>query len=258
VSQVVPGGGAAGAALQLKMLVESGLEVPNVIGGLTASGVLSNAGFLALPLIALPAIWTGSEIDSRVEAGVWLAIMALVLLAVTVVLSTRDRVLAVGVDVAERVTTFIRRGKRPTRLRDRVFAERDVLATTLRTRWALAGVVVFGRVLTDYLALVCALVAGGARPSIVAALTAFAVANLAGMIPLTPGGLGFVEAGLAGMLTFNGVDRPDALEAPLPTPRPCRPWRCAAPAHNARRRAHRPRAKRSPVAPGRRRHDQPR
>jgi uncharacterized protein (TIRG00374 family) len=37
-------------------------------------------------------------------------------------------------------------------------------------------------------------------------LVAFAAATVAGMIPLTPGGLGFVEAGITGALVAVGVD----------------------------------------------------
>jgi uncharacterized protein (TIRG00374 family) len=38
-----------------------------------------------------------------------------------------------------------------------------------------------------------------------AVLAAFIVSNIAGMVPLTPGGLGFVEASLAGVLTVAGA-----------------------------------------------------
>jgi uncharacterized protein (TIRG00374 family) len=41
-------------------------------------------------------------------------------------------------------------------------------------------------------------------------LAAFIVSNVAGLIPVTPGGLGFVEAGLAGVLVVAGASRPDA------------------------------------------------
>ena len=47
--------------------------------------------------------------------------------------------------------------------------------------------------------------AAGAHVNPAAALAAFIVSNIAGMIPLTPGGLGFVEAGLSGVLTVAGA-----------------------------------------------------
>jgi uncharacterized protein (TIRG00374 family) len=51
------------------------------------------------------------------------------------------------------------------------------------------------------------------RPSLV--LPAYAGAGLLALIPLIPGGLGFVEAGLVGTLTLAGVSGPDALFATL-------------------------------------------
>lgn len=45
----------------------------------------------------------------------------------------------------------------------------------------------------------------GVRPNAPFVLLAYASANLLGMIPITPGGLGFVEAGLVGLLTLAGV-----------------------------------------------------
>src|SRR6266700_1317603 len=44
---------------------------------------------------------------------------------------------------------------------------------------------------------------------------AYVAAELLAMIPLTPGGLGFVEAGLIGTLTLAGVPAHDALTATL-------------------------------------------
>jgi uncharacterized protein (TIRG00374 family) len=67
----------------------------------------------------------------------------------------------------------------------------------------------------DYLALVCILAAFGARPEPSLVLLAYGAASLLGMIPLTPGGLGFVEAGLAGLLGLAGVDLGTAAVATL-------------------------------------------
>jgi uncharacterized membrane protein YbhN (UPF0104 family) len=56
-----------------------------------------------------------------------------------------------------------------------------------------------------------------AAPSLV--LLAYAGAGLLALFPLTPGGLGFVEAGLVGTLTLAGVSGPDALFATLASAR---------------------------------------
>jgi uncharacterized protein (TIRG00374 family) len=67
----------------------------------------------------------------------------------------------------------------------------------------------------DYLALLCALRAVGANPQPSLVLLAYAAAVVLALIPLTPGGLGFVEAGLVGTLKLAGVAASDALAATL-------------------------------------------
>jgi uncharacterized membrane protein YbhN (UPF0104 family) len=53
------------------------------------------------------------------------------------------------------------------------------------------------------------------RPSLV--LLAFCAAQLLAQVPITPGGLGFVEAGLTATLTLAVVSPRDAVLATLPT-----------------------------------------
>ena len=67
----------------------------------------------------------------------------------------------------------------------------------------------------DYLVLVAALRAIGAEPRLSLVLLAYGAASVLGMIPLTPGGLGFVEAGLAATLAVSGIAAGDALLATL-------------------------------------------
>ena len=67
----------------------------------------------------------------------------------------------------------------------------------------------------DYIALLCALRAVGAQPRPSLVILAYATAALLALIPLTPGGLGFVEAGLVGTLTLAGINPANALVATL-------------------------------------------
>ena len=69
--------------------------------------------------------------------------------------------------------------------------------------------------LFDYLALLAALVASGSKPTASLVLLAYVASVVLGMIPITPGGLGFVEAGLAAMLVLAGVPGPSATLATL-------------------------------------------
>src|SRR5262249_58578002 len=67
----------------------------------------------------------------------------------------------------------------------------------------------------DYGVLVVALAAVGDHTRLSLILLAYFVAQLLAQIPLTPGGLGFVEAGLTGTLAIVGVSAGDALVATL-------------------------------------------
>ena len=102
-----------------------------------------------------------------------------------------------------------------TDLPDELVQERDEIRETLGTKWWVALITAMGNWLFDYLALLAALTAVGSRPRPSLVLLAYVAAALLGMIPLTPGGLGFVEAGLTATLTLAGVNAADAVLATL-------------------------------------------
>ncbi len=83
------------------------------------------------------------------------------------------------------------------------------------SEWWEALLLASGRWLLDYLTLVAAVYAVGARPHVSLVLLAFCAAQLLGTLPLTPGGLGFVEAGLTGTLALAGVGGGAAVVATL-------------------------------------------
>jgi uncharacterized protein (TIRG00374 family) len=67
----------------------------------------------------------------------------------------------------------------------------------------------------DYLTLLAALTAVHADPRPSTVLLAYCAAQYLGTLPLTPGGLGFVEAGLTGTLALAGVPAGAAVVATL-------------------------------------------
>ena len=93
--------------------------------------------------------------------------------------------------------------------------ERDRLRQVLGARWPRALAASIGIWAFDYLSLVAVLVAlhTNPRPSVV--LLAFTSAKILAMVPITPGGLGIVEAGLTGMLSLAGIPTAEALLATL-------------------------------------------
>ena len=85
----------------------------------------------------------------------------------------------------------------------------------LGRQWWEALLLAAGRWVLDYLTLIAALYAVGATPRASLVLLAFCAAQLLGNLPLTPGGVGFVEAGLTGTLALAGVGPGAAVVATL-------------------------------------------
>ena len=79
--------------------------------------------------------------------------------------------------------------------------------------WGRAVVAAAGNWAFDYLALISALYAVGANPRLSLVLLAYAGAAVLSMIPITPGGFGFVEAGLVWLLVVSGISAQNALLA---------------------------------------------
>ena len=114
----------------------------------------------------------------------------------------------------QRVRNRLRRGSPPlTQLPQRLLRERDRILATLGPRWKRALAASVGRWAFDYATLLAALAAVGSTPRWSLVLLAFCAAQLLAQIPVTPGGLGFVEAGLTATLALAGVGAGDAVLA---------------------------------------------
>src|SRR4051794_1085922 len=212
--KVAPGGGAVGAALQCRLLVQAGLERPRAISGLTAANLLTIAVVLALPVLAIPAFVHGSVDRSLLEAALGgLAVFA-ILFGFGAVMLAFDRPLAGVGRLVQRVRNRLRpRAAARRELPVRLLRERDRLLETVGRRWKAALVAGVGRWLFDSASLVAALAAVGATPRPALVLLAFCAAQLLAQVPITPGGLGVVEAGLTATLTLAGVSPGDAVLA---------------------------------------------
>jgi putative heme transporter len=215
--RVVPGGVAAAGALQYAMLIRAGVPAARVASGLTASSVLVFGTLLALPLLALPAVLFGAPVDPGLGRAALVSGAVFVLLfAAGAAALLWDRPLVLIGRAAQEVRNRVRRNKPPiTGLPERLLRERNSVTMVLGQRWWQALLLAAGRWVLDYLTLVAALIAVHADPRPSTVLLAFCAAQLLGTLPLTPGGLGFVEAGLTGTLALAGVPAGAAVVATL-------------------------------------------
>ena len=188
------------------MLVNAGLGPPSVVSGLTAANLLTFAVVMAMPVLAIPALLRGGVDRGLLEAAViGLAIFVALAIAATLLAAFDAPLRWVGRTI-QRVRNRLRRRSEPlSRLPDRLLHERDRIIGTLGPRWKRALLATVSRWSFDYATLLAALLAVGdhARPGLV--LLAFCAAQLLTQIPVTPGGLGFVETGLTAMLVLAGV-----------------------------------------------------
>jgi len=216
-SRIVPGGAAAGAAIQYRLLVGSGLDPTTIGTGLTATTFISSATLFALPVLALPAIVFGAPAPSGLVQSAWLGAALFVLaIAVGALLLSADRPLRWVGTMIERIQNRMHKDRPPkTGTAEKLVRERNAIRAILGSRWWLALITAWGNGLLDYLALLAALTAVGAKPRPALVLLAYVAATVLGMIPITPGGLGFVEAGLTATLTLAGVSAADAVLATL-------------------------------------------
>lgn len=219
LSSIVPAGAAAGATLQVRMLREAGVDTTTAASGMTVFTILQFTTVAALPALLFPAVVAGAMhlAPALSDAVVIGAIAFVAFVAIGLTLAVFDGPLRGVGRVLQAVRNRLRRRHHPPvwGIADELVYERDQILQTLGEHWRRAVLVSVGRVAFDYLALLAAVAAVGARPHPSLIVLAYVSAVVLALIPITPGGLGFVEAGLTGALTLAGLDASHAVLATL-------------------------------------------
>ncbi len=217
ISLIVPGGAAAGAAAQFRMLAASGMDATDAVGGLTAFSFLGIGGLLALPVFVLPAVLFGSPVSrGLVDAAIIGAIGFVLFVGLGAWVMTAEAPLRYAGRWAQSIRNRLVR-KRPPMigLPERLLEQRKLIRAVLGRHWWQATLLSAGRLLFDYLCLLFSVRAVGAHPRPSLILLAYAVAGIIGLVPITPGGLGIVEASLSGLLVLAGLTGVQAVLATL-------------------------------------------
>lgn len=214
LSKIAPGGGAVGAALQYRMLVERGAVRSAAVTAITAVNLLTFAIVLALPILALPALLAGGTDDELRRTGLISLTVFVVLAILATVLLTNDVLLRKAGSGVQAVRNKLRRhSATSTGLPARLVKERDRLFAALGPNIWRALAATIGRWAFDFAVLIVALAAVDSYPTPGLVLLAFCTAQVLAQVPVTPGGLGFVEAGLTATLALAGVNPGDAVLA---------------------------------------------
>jgi uncharacterized protein (TIRG00374 family) len=203
LSSIVPGGSAAGSTLSYRLMTLSGLSGPDAGFALATVGIGSA---VVLNLI----LWLGLLISvpirgvNPIYGGAALAGIIVMGLAAALIFGLME-----GQGRAERAIRFIARRLRLDEARAglvvRQLAER--LESLITDRQLLRRVAFWASLnwLLDACALWVFIRAFGAALDPDALIIAFGVANVLAAIPITPGGLGYVDTGYVGMLRGFGI-----------------------------------------------------
>ncbi len=216
LGRILPGGGAVAGAVQYRMLVDTGVPRGTVATGLTATNFLTFGVLLGLPVLAIPAILDGAVAQSIRSLLAWGLMLLVAIVVGAVVLIVTDRPLRwTGAHVQALRNRLRRQGSPLSGLPERLVSERDLIVSVVGERWKRALLASIGRWMLDLAVLIVALEAIGARPAMSLVLLSYFASQLLAQIPITPGGLGFVEAGLTATLALAGVNGGDAVLATL-------------------------------------------
>ena len=222
ISNGVPAGGAFGLAVQYAMLATYKIPGTVATSAITAVGLWSMFVSLGLPVLGVAALTvSGGDLNYAWVAPVGFAI--LVAIVVLLVLIVRSEKLAIRIGRLGNAVI------KPLRGRVSALKDLDVVAPITKfrqdmhdllvRRWLVITVAQLAVIMTQFLIFYMALrgVQGWSEPgtSPIAAFGAFATAQIMLMVPITPGGLGTVDALIIALLQSVGVTAGDATAADL-------------------------------------------
>jgi uncharacterized protein (TIRG00374 family) len=215
LGQAVPAGAAAGATLQYRMLKGADIDTAEAGSGIAAATGLQYASLAALPVIALPLV-AGRGAPPNLLKAAWIGVAAFVvivsLLAVLMLWQRAPTIVGRGI---QWLLNLRPKHSPVENLPERLRHQRDQIADELGEHWVPSLLAAVGKWAFDFGALLAALAAAGAKPDPALILLAYTASAVLTMIPITPGGLGFVEAGLGATLALAGIGASEAVVATL-------------------------------------------
>jgi uncharacterized protein (TIRG00374 family) len=216
-SRITPGGGATSTALQARMLADARFDLTAAATAVTVHSLLVTAALVAMPVFVIPGVLTGTQLPESLLQAAWVGVAVFVVMVAVgaVLLATQRPVCLLGRGI-ERASNTVRFGRpKISGLDERLLTARNEIRSAMGSRWVEAVGAAVGRWMFEYLVLLLALYAIDAHPNPWSVLLAFVAASVLSMIPLTPGGLGFVEAGLTATLAAAGIGAGKAVAATL-------------------------------------------
>jgi uncharacterized protein (TIRG00374 family) len=221
VSNAIPAGGALGLALQYAMLSSYAVGVAVATAGIAVTSLWSLLVTLTLPVFGVIAALSTGQFEQR---WMWVAAIGILATVVTVValwliLRSEPSARKVGAFGQRLLEPLNRRRANPLDATGMVLDLRASTVDVLSTRWGWVTVSNYLVVLAQFSVLWFAIKGVGGTGadglSLAEAFAAFALSRMASMIPITPGGLGTVDAALIALLVTFGLSESVAIAATL-------------------------------------------
>lgn len=201
VSHVLPGGGATAMGLRYQMMTSAGVAPPTVVTTTATQTVLSDVALAACYLIgaalSIPTVLQHRSL--QLTAGIGLGVVVAVVVGSIVLVRGHKRLIERLQEAESKIGAW---------LQPRITRISHELVSFLRdgTRTIRACVFSMAFWLFDAACLyVCLRSYNGSHIAPALVLTAYGFANLLGLLPLTPGGLGVVEGSLIPLLIALGT-----------------------------------------------------
>ncbi|HEV3504131.1 MAG TPA: lysylphosphatidylglycerol synthase domain-containing protein, partial [Actinomycetes bacterium] len=222
VGNVLPAGQAVGLGVTYRFYTSYGFGNGPIALSLLVQGVWNNFVKLGMPIVALGLLVAGGDAAGELApaAVVGLVVFVVALAGFAFGLSGERRAARLGRALAGGAAAVRRLARRPGRpgWERGAVAFRAQAITLLRGRWHWLTLTTLLSHLSLFLVLLLALRHVGvseAEVSWVEALAAFALVRLLSAVPVTPGGLGVVELGLAAALVLAGGEEAQVVAAVL-------------------------------------------
>lgn len=215
VSHVVPGGSAAGTAVNVETMRDEGVRPSTTGVAVLLTTLISAIGLLLLFAAGLVYSLMKGRLPFAFVATAAAAVPILLATTSLVVLASFRPSLAASVGrTLGRVAHRLRRSVDPDDVAERA---RDLARQARRvfTGWTFAVAAALGLAnwLADAVVLYLFFLAIGHHQHFGAVIVAYSIANLLAVVPITPGGLGIVEATLVALSIPFGASRQVALVA---------------------------------------------
>ncbi|NQW31621.1 MAG: flippase-like domain-containing protein [Actinomycetales bacterium] len=221
LSNIIPGGGAIAVATQYGVLAKYGVPQARAAAAVTADAIFTYLFTLGAPAIAVTLL----VIEGRSAGGfvttavIGLTVVIVSLIVIVAVLRSESAARKIGGWAQKLLNSVLRKfGKEAPDVTLILVQFHDQASDLIRTRWKALAITNVAAQMAPMLVLWAALEGLGvthSQLSLVELFAAFSIALVLTAFPITPGGLGTVDAALIALLIAFGVDGSTAVAADL-------------------------------------------